>query len=65
MFHSGQLPALLQWKSLRRGTYVLGIEPANCPVIGGRVEARERGVLPVLQPGESRRYALEFRIGPA
>jgi hypothetical protein len=64
-FHTGQLPALFQWKMLGPGTYVLGVEPANCAVIGGRARARAAGLLPVLQPGESRRYRLDFTIGAA
>jgi hypothetical protein len=64
-FHSGQLPHLFQWKSLQRGTYVLGVEPANCPVIGGRAEARAQGVLPVLEPGESRDYVIAISVTDA
>ncbi len=40
----------------------MGIEPANCPTIEGRLKAEEPGTLPFLEPGESRRYDLEFRI---
>ncbi len=50
------------WRMLGYGTYVMGIEPANCPTIEGRVNAEELGTLPFLEPGESRRYDLEFRI---
>ena len=62
-FHSGALPHLYQWKMLERGTYVLGIEPANCSVIGGRAQARAEGRLPMLEPGETRRYAISFGVG--
>jgi hypothetical protein len=61
-FHSGQLSSLFQWKMLRRGTYVLGVEPANCATIGGRAEARARGLLPMLEPGESRRYEIAVSV---
>jgi hypothetical protein len=61
-FDPAQLPALFTWRMLGYGTYVMGIEPANCPTIEGRVKAEERGTLPFLGPGESRRYDLEFRI---
>jgi hypothetical protein len=61
-FHSGQLPHLFQWKLLATGSYVLGLEPANCPVIEGRATAHERGVLPLLAPGESRTYELSFNV---
>jgi hypothetical protein len=61
-FDPKQLPALIQWRMLGEGTYVMGIEPANCPTIEGRVEAERNGTLPFLEPGESRQYELEFRI---
>lgn len=61
-FDPAQLPALFTWRMLGCGTYVMGIEPANCPTIEGRVKAAELGTLPFLEPGESRRYDLEFRI---
>ena len=40
----------------------MGMEPTNCPTLEGRVKAGELGTLPFLEPGESRRYDLEFRI---
>ena len=44
---------------LGEGTYVVGIEPCtNRPA--GRMDARERGELIILQPGESRHYDLEL-----
>jgi len=43
------------------GTYVLGVEPANCRT-EGRAAERERGTLQVLQPNESRTYTLTFSI---
>jgi len=61
-FDPAQLPALFTWRMLGYGTYVMGMEPANCPTIEGRVKAGELGTLPFLEPGESRRYDLEFRI---
>ncbi len=61
------LPWAFQWKSAASNTYVLGIEPANCPVIDGRSAARASGVLPELDPGESRSYRIELSVetGPA
>lgn len=61
-FDPAQLPALFTWRMLGYGTYVMGIEPANCPTIEGRMKAAELGTLPFLEPGESRRYDLEFRV---
>lgn len=61
-FDPAQLPALFTWRMLGYGTYVMGMEPANCPTIEGRLKAEELGTLPFLEPGESRRYELEFRV---
>ncbi len=59
------LPHLYQWTMTGVGTYVLGLEPANCPGIGGRRAAAAAGALPGLEPGESRRYRLAVTAGPA
>lgn len=61
-FDPEQLPALFQWRMLGQGTYVMGMEPANCPTIEGRRAAAEQGTLPFLDSGETRRYGLEFRV---
>lgn len=61
-FSTAELPHLFQWKLLTSGSYVLGLEPANCPAIEGRATAVERGVLPTLAPGESRDYRLAFGV---
>lgn len=53
---------LFQWKQMGQGAYVPGIEPANSSTIEGRASARERGDLPLLQPGEDRVYSLTFRV---
>lgn len=42
------LPILSQWRSMASGDYVLGLEPANCYIMGRRAE-RENGTLPVLK----------------
>jgi hypothetical protein len=61
-YDAAALPYLVQWKMMGEGLYVLGIEPTNCGVLAGRAAARERGELPILEPGESRRYGLEMEI---
>jgi len=62
-FDTATLPALHQWKMLGEGHYVLGIEPTNVDWSRGRAAARETGVLPVLAPGESVEYRIEFHCG--
>jgi hypothetical protein len=61
-FDQQALPNLFQWKMMGQGTYVLGVEPANCGVLHGRSVAREQGKLPVLQPGEQRQYWFELAL---
>jgi hypothetical protein len=56
-----QLPEFVQWKQVGQGTYVLGLEPANCRG-EGRSAARERGTLVELAPGEARSYFLEMTV---
>ena len=46
------LPILSQWRSMASGDYVLGLEPANCYIMG-RHDERENGTLPVLKAWES------------
>jgi hypothetical protein len=61
-FNADQLPWLYQWKMLGEGAYVLGVEPSNCSTLFGRASARDSGVLPLLQAGESVSYRLEFSL---
>lgn len=56
------LPFLWQWLSLRRGTWVMGIEPANGD-IGGRKLSRERKTLCQLAPGEVVQHRVQLRFG--
>jgi Domain of unknown function (DUF4432) len=59
VFRRHQLPFHFVWRMLGEGTYVVGIEPStNRPA--GRLDARERGELIELQPGETRPYELEL-----
>lgn len=62
-FQPDQLPACFSWRMLGEGTYVMAVEPANCPTIEGRIAAAETGTLPFLQPGETRAYDLRFGFG--
>jgi hypothetical protein len=63
-FDTTQLPGLFQWKMLGSGSYVLGIEPANCTIIHGRAAAREAAALPHLEPGETRAYSVSIEAIP-
>ena len=47
------LPRLWQWVHAASGTYALGIEPANCSVLG-RAHDIAAGRMPFLDPGEAR-----------
>lgn len=51
------MPRLHQWVHPRSRVYVLGVEPANCSVLG-RAADREAGRLPVLAAGASRTTSL-------
>jgi hypothetical protein len=59
---SSNLPRLWQWIDPTLG--VLGIEPANCSVLG-RAHDRAEGRLPMLAPGEARASMLEITAGAA
>lgn len=52
-----ELPHLWQWKMTGQGSYVTGIEPANCSVLG-RAYDREHGLLQTVGPWESRAFHL-------
>jgi hypothetical protein len=59
VFKREQLPVHFVWRMLGEGTYVVGIEPCtNRPA--GRLDARRRGELITLAPGEQRVYDLEL-----
>jgi hypothetical protein len=47
------LPRLWQWIDPAPGVYALGLEPANCSVLG-RAHDRAEGALPFLEPGAER-----------
>ena len=60
-WNAKSLPVLVQWKMPGMGTYVLGVEPANCHV-AGRAAERERGTLVTLSPGQSISYDLKIAV---
>jgi hypothetical protein len=59
VYRRDQLPFHFMWRMLGEGTYVVGIEPCTNRT-AGRLDARERGELIELDPGESRHYRLEL-----
>lgn len=60
-YSPSQLPRFTEWKMMDAGTYVVGMEPANCSVLG-RAAERAAGTLSVLAPGEQRHYDLEIGV---
>jgi hypothetical protein len=60
-FQRAQLPRQNTWWMMAEGFYALGLEPATNRD-SGRWEARKRGELLSLGPGEIRRYDLELEV---
>lgn len=60
-YHTDAFPFLTQWKMMGQGEYVVGIEPANCRVLGRKAE-REAGRLQTIAPGEERRFAVTMTL---
>ncbi len=59
VYRDDQLPFHFLWRMLGEGTYVVGIEPCTNRT-AGRLDARARGELIELDPGERRAYDLEL-----
>ena len=59
VFRIAQLPHHTVWRMMGEGTYALGMEPSTNRD-AGRWDARERGELQWLGPGEHRHYDLEI-----
>ncbi len=60
-YSPSELPRFIEWKMMGSGTYVVGMEPANCMVMG-RPHDRAEGTLQFLAPGEKREYHLEIGV---
>ncbi|HYO56173.1 aldose 1-epimerase family protein [Archangium sp.] len=54
-------PCFTEWKMMGQGTYVLGTEPGNVSPLA-REQLRREGRLPMLAPGEKRRFGLELQV---
>ena len=60
-YRQDELPRFIEWKMMGSGTYVVGMEPANCGV-WGRAKERASGTLQFLQPGEDRHFAVHIGV---
>jgi len=60
-FNKSELPYLIEWKQMGEGDYVVGLEPATW-YPEGRAEARKRGELTYISPGEKKEFNLKFTI---
>ncbi|MFN8530580.1 MAG: aldose 1-epimerase family protein [Anaerolineae bacterium] len=59
-YRPDQLPYFMEWRMVGQGAYVMGLEPANCSVMGRAGERRE-GRLEVLAPGQRKAVQVEIR----
>jgi hypothetical protein len=59
VYKPSQLPHHATWRMLGEGTYVVGLEPSTNSM-AGRADARARGTLIQLAPGETREYELQL-----
>jgi hypothetical protein len=60
-YKKAQLPHFTEWKMMGEGTYVVGMEPANCLVLG-RATERKEGRLKFLEPGQRAEFRLEIGV---
>ncbi|MDE2697833.1 MAG: DUF4432 family protein, partial [Gemmatimonadota bacterium] len=60
-FKHSEIPIVNQWQHFHKGTYVTGIEPGNCSVLG-RAWNRKHGTLQYIEPGEVREFNMEIGV---
>ncbi len=60
-FRQKELPRYIEWKMMGDGTYVVGMEPANCGV-GGRAKERAAGTLQFIEAGEERHFLVQLGL---
>lgn len=60
-FPLAQFPCFTEWKMMGEGTYVVGTEPGNVHPEARETLRREKR-LPMIAPGEKKRYDLEFQV---
>jgi hypothetical protein len=56
-----QFPCFTEWKMMGQGLYVVGTEPGNVNPVA-RETLRREGKLPMIAPGERKKYELEFQV---
>jgi hypothetical protein len=60
-YDAATLPVYIAWRMMREGLYALGMEPSTNP-FGNPKDLVEQGFPLVMQPGDERRYELEYGI---
>ena len=55
------LPCYVLWRMMREGLFAFGLEPSTSP-FGATADLLEQGWPLMLEPGEQRRYGLEFGV---
>jgi hypothetical protein len=60
-YQSKQLPHYIAWRQMAEGLYAVGLEPATNP-FSTPAALSEQGYPVTLEPGEERRYELEFGV---
>ena len=60
-WNARELPHLTEWKMVRRGFYVLGLEPGNSAPLGRGV-LRERGTLPMIEAQAEYTMTIDFEV---
>ena len=60
-FSLKELPAFTEWKMVRKGFYVLGLEPGTVTPVG-RGALRERGELPMLAAQQTYSVTIDFEV---
>ena len=60
-YNASTLPVYVAWRMMREGLYALGMEPATNP-FGHPQDLIGQGFPMVIEPGEQRRYELEYGI---
>jgi hypothetical protein len=60
-YNKHQLPYFIEWKQTGESDYTVGLEPATW-YPEGRSEARKRGELTYIEPGEEKRFEIELGL---